>query len=60
MDRSERPIIAGAGPVVLGTALFLAIQGCPTRLIEMKSEPSKESKPLRSIPALSTFSRRRV
>ena len=46
MSNCERPVIAGAGPVGLGAALFLAMQGRTTRLIEMRGEPSRQSKAL--------------
>lgn len=46
MSNAGRPIIAGAGPVGLGAALFLARQGYPTRLVELRSEPATESKAL--------------
>ena len=41
-----RPLVVGAGPVGLGAALFLAKQGRPPRVIEMREEPSRESKAL--------------
>jgi 2-polyprenyl-6-methoxyphenol hydroxylase-like FAD-dependent oxidoreductase len=42
----DQPIIVGAGPVGLGAALFLARQGRPTRVVEMRSEPAMQSKAL--------------
>jgi 2-polyprenyl-6-methoxyphenol hydroxylase-like FAD-dependent oxidoreductase len=46
MSSSAPPIIAGAGPVGLGAALFLARQGRPMRLVEMRDEPAAQSKAL--------------
>ena len=46
MSQPDRPIIVGAGPVGLGAALFLARYGCIPRVVEMRAEPSHESKAL--------------
>jgi 2-polyprenyl-6-methoxyphenol hydroxylase-like FAD-dependent oxidoreductase len=46
MSSSDRPIIIGAGPVGLGAALFLARQGCSTRIVERREEPAPQSKAL--------------
>jgi 2-polyprenyl-6-methoxyphenol hydroxylase-like FAD-dependent oxidoreductase len=46
MSNSKVPIIAGASPVGLGAALFLARQGRSTRLVDMREEPVTESKAL--------------
>jgi 2-polyprenyl-6-methoxyphenol hydroxylase-like FAD-dependent oxidoreductase len=46
MDNSDRPIIAGAGPVGLGAALFLARQGRATRVVEILDESVPQSKAL--------------
>jgi 2-polyprenyl-6-methoxyphenol hydroxylase-like FAD-dependent oxidoreductase len=46
MSNADRPIIAGAGPVGLGAALFLALDGRRTRIVEMRAEPSHESRAL--------------
>jgi 2-polyprenyl-6-methoxyphenol hydroxylase-like FAD-dependent oxidoreductase len=46
MSNSDPPIIAGAGPVGLGAALFLARQGRSTRLVELLDEPTTQSKAL--------------
>jgi 2-polyprenyl-6-methoxyphenol hydroxylase-like FAD-dependent oxidoreductase len=46
MDHQERPIIVGAGPVGLGAALFLARQGQPVRVVELRDEPTTHSKAL--------------
>jgi 2-polyprenyl-6-methoxyphenol hydroxylase-like FAD-dependent oxidoreductase len=46
MSNSDRPIIAGAGPVGLGAALFLARHGRSTRLAELRDEPTTQSKAL--------------
>ncbi len=46
MSASDRPIIAGAGPVGLGAALFLTRQGIPVRVIEPRLETSTHSKAL--------------
>jgi 2-polyprenyl-6-methoxyphenol hydroxylase-like FAD-dependent oxidoreductase len=46
MGRPGLPLIVGAGPVGLGAALFLAKQGRAVRIIEMRDEPSKQSKAL--------------
>jgi 2-polyprenyl-6-methoxyphenol hydroxylase-like FAD-dependent oxidoreductase len=46
MNHSDRPLIVGAGPVGLGAALFLARQGRAPRVIEMRDEPSRQSKAL--------------
>jgi 2-polyprenyl-6-methoxyphenol hydroxylase-like FAD-dependent oxidoreductase len=46
MNQSDRPLIVGAGPVGLGAALFLARRGPAPRLVEMRGEPSRQSKAL--------------
>jgi 2-polyprenyl-6-methoxyphenol hydroxylase-like FAD-dependent oxidoreductase len=46
MSVMDRPLIVGAGPVGLGAALFLARHGRTPRLVEMRGEPSRESKAL--------------
>ncbi len=46
MSDTDRPIIVGAGPVGLGAALFLARQGRAPRIVEMRDEPSRQSKAL--------------
>jgi 2-polyprenyl-6-methoxyphenol hydroxylase-like FAD-dependent oxidoreductase len=46
MNDSNRPLIVGAGPVGLGAALFLARQGQATRVVEMRDEPSHQSRAL--------------
>lgn len=42
----DRPMIVGAGPVGLGAALLLAMQGGAPRVVEMRDEPSPLSKAL--------------
>jgi len=39
-------MIVGAGPVGLGAALFLARHGRTSRVVEMRAEPSQQSKAL--------------
>jgi 2-polyprenyl-6-methoxyphenol hydroxylase-like FAD-dependent oxidoreductase len=46
MSLPDRPLVVGAGPVGLGAALFLARQGQPPRVVEMRDEPSQQSKAL--------------
>jgi len=46
MNHQDQPIIAGAGPVGLGAALFLARQGRPVRIVEMRIAPALESRAL--------------
>ncbi len=46
MNHQASPLIVGAGPVGLGAALFLARQGRVPRIVEMRDEPSKQSKAL--------------
>ena len=46
MSHSNRPMIVGAGPVGLGAALFLARHGRAPRVVEMRDEPSQQSKAL--------------
>jgi 2-polyprenyl-6-methoxyphenol hydroxylase-like FAD-dependent oxidoreductase len=46
MSRHDRPVIVGAGPVGLGAALFLARQGRVARVVEMRDEPSQQSRAL--------------
>ena len=55
MSNSDLPIIAGAGPVGLGAALFLARQGRSTRLVEMRDEPATESRALAVNPRTLTI-----
>jgi 2-polyprenyl-6-methoxyphenol hydroxylase-like FAD-dependent oxidoreductase len=44
--QSNRPLIAGAGPVGLGAALFLARAGISTRVVDVAGERSVYSKAL--------------
>ena len=46
MSYPEQPLVAGAGPIGLGTALFLARQGRAPRVVEMRDEPSRQSSAL--------------
>jgi 2-polyprenyl-6-methoxyphenol hydroxylase-like FAD-dependent oxidoreductase len=46
MSHQDQPLIVGAGPVGLGAALFLARQGRVARVIEMRDEPSQQSRAL--------------
>jgi 2-polyprenyl-6-methoxyphenol hydroxylase-like FAD-dependent oxidoreductase len=46
MIHPETPIIAGAGPVGLGAALFLAREGIAARVVEEREEPSRASRAL--------------
>src|SRR6516165_2290787 len=46
MSHQGQPVIVGAGPVGLGAALFLARQGRVPRVVEMRTEPSQESRAL--------------
>lgn len=46
MNASAQPLIVGAGPVGLAAALFLTRKGLTPRLVELRHEPSKESKAL--------------
>lgn len=46
MSNQEQPLIAGAGPVGLAAALFLARAGISARVVEMRGEPSNQSKAL--------------
>jgi 2-polyprenyl-6-methoxyphenol hydroxylase-like FAD-dependent oxidoreductase len=46
MSHQDRPVIVGAGPVGLGAALFLARQGRVARVVEMRDEPSPQSRAL--------------
>jgi 2-polyprenyl-6-methoxyphenol hydroxylase-like FAD-dependent oxidoreductase len=46
MSQPDRPLIVGAGPVGLGAALFLARQGLPARVVEMRDEPDLQSRAL--------------
>lgn len=46
MSRAGQPLVVGAGPVGLAAALFLARQGRPPRVVEMRVEPSLNSKAL--------------
>jgi 3-(3-hydroxy-phenyl)propionate hydroxylase len=55
MSDSDVPIIAGAGPVGLGAALFLARQDRSTRLVEMRDEPAARSKALAVNPRTLTI-----
>jgi 2-polyprenyl-6-methoxyphenol hydroxylase-like FAD-dependent oxidoreductase len=46
MNHQDQPVIVGAGPVGLGAALFLAQQGRLARVVEMRDEPSQQSRAL--------------
>jgi 2-polyprenyl-6-methoxyphenol hydroxylase-like FAD-dependent oxidoreductase len=46
MNDSNHPLIVGAGPVGIGAALFLARQGRATRVVEMREQPTHQSKAL--------------
>jgi 2-polyprenyl-6-methoxyphenol hydroxylase-like FAD-dependent oxidoreductase len=46
MSHEDQPVIVGAGPVGLGAALFLARQGRVARVVEMRDEPSQQSRAL--------------
>jgi 2-polyprenyl-6-methoxyphenol hydroxylase-like FAD-dependent oxidoreductase len=46
MSHQGQPVIVGAGPVGLGAALFLARQGQVARVVEMRDEPSQQSRAL--------------
>jgi 2-polyprenyl-6-methoxyphenol hydroxylase-like FAD-dependent oxidoreductase len=46
VSQPNRPMIIGAGPVGLGAALFLARDGRAPRVVEMRDEPSQQSKAL--------------
>lgn len=46
MKPKEQVLIVGAGPVGLGAALFLAQHGRDSRVIEVRDEPSRQSKAL--------------
>jgi len=46
MSHQDRPVIVGAGPVGLGAALFLARHGRVARVVEMREEPSQQSRAL--------------
>jgi 2-polyprenyl-6-methoxyphenol hydroxylase-like FAD-dependent oxidoreductase len=46
VSQPNRPMIVGAGPVGLGAALFLARQGQAPRVVEMRNQPSQQSKAL--------------
>ena len=46
MSHRDQPIIVGAGPVGLGAALFLGRQGRVARVVEMRDEPSQQSRAL--------------
>lgn len=46
MSPVDQPLVVGAGPVGLGAALFLAMQGRAPRLIEKRDAPSQRSKAL--------------
>jgi len=46
LNQPNRGIIVGAGPVGLGAALFLALYGQFPRIVEMRQEPSQQSKAL--------------
>src|SRR5262249_47350072 len=46
MSHQGQPVIVGAGPVGLGSALFLARQGRVARVVEMRDEPSQQSRAL--------------
>jgi 2-polyprenyl-6-methoxyphenol hydroxylase-like FAD-dependent oxidoreductase len=40
----DRPLIVGAGPTGLSAALFLALKGVPSRIIDQALAPAKESR----------------
>jgi 2-polyprenyl-6-methoxyphenol hydroxylase-like FAD-dependent oxidoreductase len=46
MHATDRPLIVGAGPVGLAAAVFLSREGIGTRVVEMRDEPSSQSKAL--------------
>ena len=46
MSQSNQPLIVGAGPVGLGAALFLARNGRIPRIVEIRDNPSQQSKAL--------------
>jgi 2-polyprenyl-6-methoxyphenol hydroxylase-like FAD-dependent oxidoreductase len=46
MSHRDPPVIVGAGPVGLGAALFLARQARVARVVEMRDEPSQQSRAL--------------
>lgn len=46
MPDPGQPLIVGAGPVGLAAALFLAREGIPARVVEMRAAPSSESRAL--------------
>jgi 2-polyprenyl-6-methoxyphenol hydroxylase-like FAD-dependent oxidoreductase len=46
VDQTNLPLIAGAGPVGLAAALFLARGGVRTRIIERREHPSTQSRAL--------------
>jgi 2-polyprenyl-6-methoxyphenol hydroxylase-like FAD-dependent oxidoreductase len=46
MSHQSQPVIVGAGPVGLGAALYLARQGRIARVVEMRDEPSQQSRAL--------------
>jgi len=46
MNHLDQPLVVGAGPVGLGAALFLARQGRVPRVVEMRDQPSRESRAL--------------
>jgi 2-polyprenyl-6-methoxyphenol hydroxylase-like FAD-dependent oxidoreductase len=46
MAKQDRPLIVGAGPTGKGAALFLARAGIATRVIDVATEPARQSKAL--------------
>ena len=50
LNQPNRGIIVGAGPVGLGAALFLTLYGQFPRVVEMRDEPSQQSKALAANP----------
>jgi 2-polyprenyl-6-methoxyphenol hydroxylase-like FAD-dependent oxidoreductase len=46
MSHQDQPVIVGAGPAGLGAALFLARHGRVARVVEMRDEPSQQSRAL--------------
>ena len=46
MIQNDRPLIVGAGPVGLASALFLTRQGRGPRVVEMRDRPAEQSKAL--------------
>jgi 2-polyprenyl-6-methoxyphenol hydroxylase-like FAD-dependent oxidoreductase len=51
----DQPLIVGAGPVGLAAGLFLARQGRTTRIVELRGEPSTQSRALAVNPRTLTL-----